>query len=538
MGKIAGFFKAYRGPLVAGVLYGTSYVPFPPWAILFAVVPLLFWIDGSTSRKQAFWGAWLFQFTLTIIGFYWIAHTAHEFGDFPWWFSVLTLVAFAAVIHLYFPLAALLAYELKKRFQLTTPATFFVAALLFSLAERVWPTIFPFHLGYTLLWARLPFAQWADVIGFAGLSTLIWLANAWIATMWRAVRQKRPVFGQTLAFVALLLILAAGGVWKKELWSETDARLNVLTVQANIGNLDKIYAEQGKAYQSNITSRFVHLTQQGLQAHPETDLVIWPETAFPDMLDQPQRARTRLEILAAGLNDFGKPLLVGAYSRDNEPPPTGGAPLSYNALFLIKPNGDILSGPYRKTMLLAFGEYMPLSEEFPILLKWLPFISNFGRGKGPAPLDWSRENGEAVRIGGQICYEGLFPEFSRGLAEKGANVLANVTNDSWFGEAAEPYQHMIMTLARAIEVRRPLVRSTNTGITTAMLANGDLLEQSPLFREWNGLFPIAYKKDPGQTFYVRAGHFDWVLMLIALVGLVFGGRFHARSPRSGLDRGS
>jgi apolipoprotein N-acyltransferase len=180
--------------------------------------------------------------------------------------------------------------------------------------------------------------------------------------------------------------------------------------------------------------------------------------------------------------------------------------------------------------LLAFGEYLPLSEQFPFLLKALPFVSNFGRGLGPAILDLPLASGQGLRIGGQICYEGLYPDFTRGLVEKGAELLVNVTNDSWFGYPFEPNQHLYMTLARAIEVRRPLLRSTNTGISTAILASGEVLQKSPLHKEWFGHFVLPYKSNPPPTFFVLYGHWDWIVWMFVLILLVGGSRY-ARTRR-------
>ena len=77
-------------------------------------------------------------------------------------------------------------------------------------------------------------------------------------------------------------------------------------------------------------------------------------------------------------------------------------------------------------------------------------------------------------MGPQICYEGLFDWFGRALANEGAQVIMNITNDSWYGTWEEPFQHGYMTLARAVEVRRPLVRSTNTGLSSVALASGEI----------------------------------------------------------------
>jgi apolipoprotein N-acyltransferase len=109
-------------------------------------------------------------------------------------------------------------------------------------------------------------------------------------------------------------------------------------------------------------------------------------------------------------------------------------------------------------------------------------------------------------VGPQICYEGLFPDFSRELADQGAQIFVNVTNDSWFGTTAEPYQHLVMTLARGIEFRRPVVRATNTGISAAMTADGTEMDRSPLQEEWTHLYEIPYRKEPRPTFYQEYGH--------------------------------
>jgi apolipoprotein N-acyltransferase len=95
----------------------------------------------------------------------------------------------------------------------------------------------------------------------------------------------------------------------------------------------------------------------------------------------------------------------------------------------------------------------------------------------------------------------LFPDFSVSLADLGAQFIVNVTNDSWYGTWQEPYQHMIMTLARAVEIRRPLVRVTNTGISTVVLASGEILQQSPMQEAWSGLYEVPYLKEPKATYY-------------------------------------
>ncbi|MFP5519847.1 MAG: apolipoprotein N-acyltransferase [Bdellovibrionia bacterium] len=515
--------RKYQWAIFSGVLIGTSYIPFPPWAVLFCYAPLLFWANSpDRSLKEVFWGGWWTQFVLTLIGFHWIAYTANEFAYIPWPLAILILFIFSSLMHIYIPLALVLG---KKFFK---PYFLLAAPLLLSLAERYYPAIFQWHLGYTYHYAGLPIFHFADIIGTAGLSTLTLLCSGFWAWWWP--RRKDPqTQSRKWAATVLTLFIALNilGSFYGQKWNQTDSTLQVSLIQANIGNLEKVYAEQGRAYQASIVSRFLELTQKQIQQQ-KSDLIIWPETAFPDFLDSHLLERKHTQQLVNGLFPLDTPLMTGAYSKD--PQSDGSVEQStYNALFLVRPDGTSFSPPYRKTHLLAFGEYLPLSERFPILLKWLPFVSNFGRGLGPSVLSLQRENQPDLNFGGQICYESLYPHFSRELAKKGSHFLVNVTNDSWFGRPFEPYQHMYMTLARGLENRRPVLRSTNTGVSTVMLANGKVLEQSPLHQEWAGHYNVPYLSEPPVTFYTQWGHFDFLVYIVILIVLLIKGLGYAKS---------
>lgn len=524
-------YKAYefRWALLSGILIGTSYIPFPPWAVLFCLAPL--WIDvvkNTDNLRSTFAKGWVTQFVLTLIGFHWIAYTAHEFGQLPWSVSIAALVLFCAFMHLYIPAAITIGKWLQKKLELSPTSTLFVIAIVYSLLERVWPVIFDWNLGYTLLWQKLPIYHFADVLGFLGLSALILLSNAFVGKIWIDHKDtgKRALRLSGILFAFLVLNFA--GYFHGKYWNRSDSTVKVGIVQANIGNLEKIYAEQGRGYQDTIIAKFLSLTDDLMAQHPDTQVLIWPESAYPDYLDEHYSTSPNYQHLISGLSKHQIPLITGAYSKDPRTDEDKDRN-SYNALFLVSPEGRNLDKPYRKTELLAFGEYLPLSDTFPILLKWLPFVSNFGRGQGPEVLQWDITPDAALLWGGQICYEGLYPGFSRQLSKKKANILVNVTNDSWFGKTFEPHQHLYMTLARTIETRRPLVRSTNTGISTVILANGDVLQQSPLHEEWVGQYTIPYLERAPQTLYVLFGNFDWILWILALIAILVRGVRNAKS---------
>lgn len=518
--RIVDFFKRNRIGILAGAasgcLVGSSWIPFPPWALVFAYSPLFLFIEKNrSSLKQIFLAAWVCQLFLSLIGFHWIAYVSHEFGFIPWFFSILILILFSSAMHLYIPLALTISAKVSEKFRITHGASLFLSAGFLSLFEQFWPSIFAWNMAYPLLWAQSSFTQLADTIGFYGLSWLLYLSSALIAYFFIS-KNKFKKINLALSVSMALTLAYWWGLQKKEFWKATDAQLNVLVAQANIGNTEKIYAERGQGFQQFIVNEFFNLTRESLAKFPKTDLILWPESAFPDHLNSFAKDKNYPQQFFKFIAETNKIIMTGAYSKD---PPGKAYRDDYNGVFLLNSDGTQVGEPYHKTQLLIFGEYIPFGHEIPWLAKVNPGGIGWGRGQGPQV--WQL-NGH--KWGPQVCYESLDPMFSAELAKKGAEILFNVTNDSWFGPRFEPYQHLYMTLARGLETRRPMVRSTNTGISSAILADGSILEQSPLYQKWAGMFEVKYMTNPPLTFYSQYGQFLplFILFLITLVAV--GGR--------------
>ncbi len=509
-------FRHYLLPILSGFFIGTSYIPFPPWALLFCLTPLwVFWWKES-SYKKVFFAGWISQFILNAIGFHWIAHTTVEFGRMPWPAGLAVLLLFCTLAHLYYPIAGVLWKFLVVKLKISQTTSLLLLPLVFILCERLYPTIFYWHLGYPWLWASLPGYQITEWIGFFGLNLITLFINALFALFWLHRKKSQWLHKYSVLAIAIFILVNILGLIQKSLLHPPDQKARILMVQGNVGNLEKIQAEVGVGYQEKIVKDFIRLTEEGIEKYGQVDLVVWPETAFPEVLHPGviRRFRRQLGIMT---NNRDIELLTGAYMRKDHYGQV------YNGLVLMKGGKDLSS--YQKTILLAFGEYFPFSKHFPKLKELFPMVSDFGRGEGPSIIDW-----EKARIGAQICYEGLFDEFSTSLKQKGAQIIINVTNDSWFGYPFEPYQHMYMTLARAIENRVPLVRVTNTGITTAIEQDGRIHEFSPRNKEWVGLAEISFHSTPVKTFYVKLAD-KWPLILLLLIGLLVGGDRIARTRK-------
>ena len=509
-------------PVLSGVFIGTSYIPFPPWASLFGFVPLwLFW-QQQPKLKTVLLSGVLTSFIYTLIGFNWVTYTLHEFAQVNWLVAGIGMILFALFGHLFVPVAGLLWFYSSRICAASAGLSFALMAVWTAVTELYLPMLFKWNFGYSWYGVGLPVYQWAEIIGFTGISMLTIVANLAFLQAWRS----RAALSGKLGFAAIVLVfvaLNAGGMLLKNRLPQPDAELNALLVQANIGNIQKAAMEHGKGYRTEILKQYFQVTDEGLAQHPKPDFVMWSETAFPGLLGSDYNHSGYALALRDYLKDRQVALVTGAYAIDEK---TG---LFTNSLCALDNQGNVIEPHYSKTHLLALGEYIPGEDTFPWLRTLLPMVAHFGRGPGPTvllPLN-------AYAMGPQVCYESLFPEFSKGLADLGAQFIINVTNDSWYGTWQEPYQHLYMTLARGVEFRRPVLRVTNTGISTASLANGDVLTLSPMDTNWVGNYHIFYKTQPQPTFYQR--HFDLMpgLLWTALTGLLAIGLWQKLCRKAG-----
>lgn len=487
-------FKLWLLPVLSGIFIGTSYIPFPPWASLFCFVPLwIFWRQQS-RLKTVIVGGLITAFVFTLIGFNWVAYLLHEFAHLDWPIAVAGMLFYALIAHLFVPFAGALWFWGQRKFDWPKPLSLGLMAIITVLCEANSLTLFDWNFGYSWYGANLPLYHWAEMIGFSGLSAITLLANLPLFIAWEKRRERAGKFIAASVVVGFIL-MNLGGLALKARLPRPDATVKALLVQASIDNADKLAAELGRGYGKEILNRYLALTDKALASHKDAkiDFALWPETAFPALLGEQFRFDEHPQTLAEFLHDRQLPLITGAYGIDES------SRLITNSLFVLNKDGMVVPPHYSKTVLLAFGEYIPGENYFPEIRQWLPPTGHFARGSGPTELlNWN-----GYKMGAQICYESLFPAFSRSLSDLGAQFIVNVTNDSWYGTWQEPYQHMYMTLARGVEFRRPVLRVTNTGISTVSLASGEILQRSPIHEPWTGIYEIAYLKNPPATFYQK-----------------------------------
>ena len=273
------------------------------------------------------------------------------------------------------------------------------------------------------------------------------------------------------------------------------------------GNIDQAL-KWNATYQVASVEKYLALSERVLKEGP--DLVVWPETATPFYLfHHPALTEMVTDFVARS----GTVFLVGSPSFSSQ----GNDFEYYNSAYLIDAAGH-RAGRYDKVHLVPFGEYVPLQRYLPFVGKMVAQVGDFKSGPPGTTLVWGDR-----RLGVQICYEIIFPRLSRQMVAGGADILVNMTNDAWFGRTGAPYQHFAMTVLRAVENRRTVVRVANTGISAVIGPQGRVDHRTELFED--AAFTRSVPLMTVKTFYTRFGD-AWadLCLIVSIVSLAFGRR--------------
>jgi apolipoprotein N-acyltransferase len=322
---------------------------------------------------------------------------------------------------------------------------------------------FPWALLGNSQYLNLPAIQIADITGVWGVSFVVVLVNR---AIYGVVSHKSEVISHKLKSVAaagiVLLAVFVYGFYMLHLSSSSlisrpsslvprHSSLEPLRISVIQGNIPKDYQREIYPKEAVIDTYEV-LTRQAAADNP--DLIIWPEAALPFVAGKEEpELFNRVKDLAA---EVGIPLVAGAVSFHDD--------AFYNSALLISSQGKVAQ-LYDKLHLVPFGEYIPGRRLFPALQAIVP-IGEISPGQEYTIFS---PPGEFSVL---ICFEDVFPELSRQFVRRGAALLVNITNDSWFKKTPEPYQHLQASVLRAVENRVWLARSANTGVSAFIAPTG------------------------------------------------------------------
>ena len=479
---------------------------------------------------------------------YWIAVAAHMYGGFPWLLAAPCSMLLGMYVAVW---GGLFSWCVSRMKDMPIWRRVCSAGLLWMLLEwgRGW-----FCTGFSWLPLSAGLAAWPvllqplSLIGAYGYSGLLASAACLFCEMIglddRSLRSSRMKAG--LAGVALLGLSALFGVWRIATLPETLAGqgvpVTVTLVQGNVRQNVKWSPE----YQLATMEKYLRLSTESIRKDVEAvsangtealapsasrvasamglpigsrndavleaalpDFLLWPETAMPFAYPASRNSgelRNFVKVL-------GVPLIFGAPGVEFRPE---GRAL-FNRSFLLLPEGD--SGHYDKEHLVPFGEYLPPVLDWKIFEPFLQGLGGFTAGKGDTLFELPLRGRPSTFMGMLICYEAIFPELARKRVADGAQILLNISNDAWYDFTSAPMQHLHLSLMRAVEQGRFVVRATNSGITAfldplgGIHALGEASDSWALFKDGALTGTVLALRSHTPYFYAH----PWLPALAALI---------------------
>jgi len=462
---------------------------------LLSIAGILFLWQKQTP-SQAKRSGFVYGFFVFLVGSYWTYISVGTFGGAPVWLALLVMLGLVCIMASYYSGMGYVVTRWFKSSHYSKLTWVFIVASLWTLVEwlRGWVlTGFPWlNLGYLSL--DTPIAGYAP-LGGVYFCTFIWAFIA--AAIVQCVNAKRSWnIGMVMSIVGLLV---AGYFLNGAEWTESYSdEISVALVQGGVPQDKKWDAEQ-------LPLTMQLYTQLTLQ-NKESDLIVWPEVAIPKLRPQIvgyyQNLKQQLPektVLLAGVIDQ---LPSGEHSDIR------------NGLLKIDSRmGTPQEQVYYKQHLVPFGEYFPVPKFIRAWLRMmnLPY-SDITPGARKQPAISMHE----LKLGAFICYEDAYTNRVRAMLPA-ANIFVNVSNDAWFGGSLAPHQHLQITRMRALETERPILRSTNNGITAVIDKKGDIVSTVEQFKPQ--VLRANVQPVKGATPFATLG--NWMIISLCVMFLGF-----------------
>ncbi len=486
------FLNINQGDILAffaGTLLTLAFAPFSLFPLAIFSPALLLWLWLPVTPKRALWRGWLYGLGFFGTGVYWVFISIHTFGNAPVFLAALITGGFIALLAL-FP--ALNGYLLNRYFPVNNGRKMICAfPAIWVLLEwiRSWfCSGFPWLLlGDSQIYS--PLKGFAPVYGVYGVSLVVLLCSGILVHAIYNTRKGKykSVYGSLCAFIMIWVI---GGGLTFIVWTHPQGKpIQVSLVQGNIPQAIKWSPEQLQP----TLQRYLTLTQP----HWDSKIIIWPEDAitvplldvinFIAQLDSQAKKHhvsliTGIPIKKENTNDY------------------------FNAVITIGANTDV----YLKHRLVPFGEFTPLPSLLTPIMRFFDIpMSNLIEGPGrlkPLVVD-------GVKIATFICYEIAYPELVVS-SDKEIGILLTVSNDAWFGRSIASAQHLAIAQMRALEMGRPLLFVSNTGITAIIKPNGMIQSTAPVNQ--TAVLTDLVQPTQGMTLWQRRP-MDPILMMVLLL---------------------
>ena len=503
------FLCALISAMLTGGLFAVSYPPFGQWWVAWLwALPLI-----CRLWKPVPFGGW----RLFLYGFRhgWLAGV-FVFTGTIWWTAHVTgpgMIALCLYLALYPAVWGAFAAMLRPETPWRGLASVIALALLWCGLEwgrGVFPVLgFPWN-GAAVPLVEMPglrsLAAWGGVTALSVLPFLFMggISASWMLRGHRSVRGRAVLLAVTLATPAVLTLVT----WQKS--PPPSGHVQVLLVQPNVGMEDKLNPQNGQQRYEDLAM----LTMRGLQqAKQKPALIVWPESALPRPFHDPMHGEYFDALFKAGADT----ILTGADALTAEGAGEGDWS-AHNCAALMRGSYDSFV-LHAKVHLVPFGEYIPFRRELPFLEDMLGDLipSDFTAGSSLEPLRVEGMNYEIIPL---VCFEDTIARVARQFVRDRPQLMVNITNDNWFAQSNESAIHALNARWRCLELERPMIRSSNTGVTCVIDTEGRITSELPRWK--HGLLHASVPLIAGGiTFY--AAHGDVIPAGAGIAGLVLAG---------------
>jgi len=470
---------------------------------LICLIPLLSAASRLKTAGRAFLAGWIAGWVWFFISYSWVSHSISRFSDVPFPLDQ-GIIALLAAVHALYPgfFTALARPFLREKGLwglLFLPSIW----VLLELARSWFPAPFPWLPLGAALWKTAPLRPLYPLMGVYGASFYVVLFNVFIWKILSVERRDRRVLGCVFAALVILPLVGtlASGTGSGEM-------IKVGVVQGNIA--------QDLKWADALAVR-VHMDLTADAARQGAKIIVWPETALTLVLEDKSGIAASLRRFAS---EHDVHLIVGSLGREIRDEEI----LIYNRAYHLAPDGRMET--YDKVVLVPFGEYVPFKRVLSFVERLVPGEREFAKGS------WSGPMSTPVPCGVLICFEAAFPSLGRREVRDGSRILANITNDGWFGRTWGPHQHLALAAVRSGENGVPLLRAANTGISSVVDRKGRIVERIPL--DTRGVIVTDVETGGKPTFYSRFG--DWIVIVaLTVITINLFCRIRQRRQKNGAD---
>ncbi len=436
----------------AGILNTLSFAPFNWWPLGLVSFAILFGVWLVCSTRGALWCGFAFGVAMFGVGTSWVYISIHTYGGMN--AIVAGLVVFAGICFIsVFPMfcgwlqSLFSSWNAALRLLIIMPVCWIFVEWLRSWMFTGFPWL---STGYA--WLDTPLSNYAPIGGVYLVGLIVLLSAGLIASIVRR-------FSVATGMVGLLLIgvWTGGAMLNQTAWTRAEGEpVSVAIIQNNVLITQK--------WDSALTGRIISDYLSKSQQHQDVDLIVWPEAAVPEYTSR----------LADGfwseLRTHPADFIFGVLYQDE----TDGQENDYNSVVAVTDEQVMI---YRKRHLVPFGEYLPLRGILGGLVEMVSIpMSDFSAWKQPQSPLVAAGNKFAVTI----CFEDIFPSESKDQVAL-AGALVNISEDIWFGDSLAPHQRLQIARFRARESERPMLRSSNNGLSSLINWKGGIEDYAPQF---------------------------------------------------------